>query len=123
MLALIAALAAPLAQPAPPPAPTEQPVPAVRARARANLASLIGPHDDPTRDLRGAREGVVAFELAIGADGKVQSCRITATSGSKPLDAKTCRIIQHRARFTPARDAEGRAVADRVESKIGWMVP
>jgi hypothetical protein len=40
-----------------------------------------------------------------------------------PLDLATCRVMKARARFAPARDTGGNAVADAVSSAIVWRLP
>ncbi|HEV2746569.1 MAG TPA: energy transducer TonB [Allosphingosinicella sp.] len=61
---------------------------------------------------------MVGLELDVRADGR----RVTSTSGSKALDERTCRTITRRARYTPARDTEGKAVPDTVALRIRWEV-
>jgi protein TonB len=94
-----------------------------RARARANLASYISPDDYPAAALRNNEQGSVAFTLDIGPDGRVAACRISQSSGSAALDSATCRIMRSRARYTPARNARGVAVADRQQATVRWALP
>jgi TonB family protein len=72
--------------------------------------------------MRAREQGTVAVVLDIAAEGRVTNCTITASSRSTILDATTCRILRARARFTPARDASGKAVADRFETKLTWRM-
>lgn len=107
-----------------PPAPPPRP-PAGRsapARAKANLGALISSHDYPAEALRKREEGTVGFRLRIGADGSVASCTVTQPSGSASLDETTCRIIAARARFTPARDRNGKPTTDSVSARIVWRI-
>ncbi|QAY76949.1 energy transducer TonB [Sphingosinicella sp. BN140058] len=107
------------AMPPPPPLPkTVEP-----ARAKANLASYVTDSDYPAAAIRAEEQGTTRFRLAVGADGKVASCTVTASSGSSALDAKTCSIMQKRARFTPARDTAGNPVGDTVSNAIRWILP
>jgi TonB family protein len=53
----------------------------------------------------------------------VTSCTVTSSSGSASLDAATCRIMTERARFIPARDRRGRAVADSLSARVRWVLP
>ena len=93
------------------------------SRARASLASYISDSDYPADAIRNGEQGIVGFQLEVGPDGIVSSCRIVASSGSASLDTATCRIMQARARFTPARDGGGHAVPDVVTSRIRWVLP
>lgn len=89
-------------------------------RARADLAALISDRDYPREALSRREHGRVAFELAIAPEGQVAGCRVLASSGSATLDEATCRIMRERAHFVPARDAEGRPMADIVHDSIRW---
>ena len=104
-----------------PPAP-----PAARkvapARARANLASYVSDEDYPSSAIRNEEQGTTRFRLAVGPDGRVADCTVTASSGSSALDSATCRLMRQRARFTPARDSDGRATSDSVASAIRWVL-
>jgi periplasmic protein TonB len=115
LLTLIAAFAQTSSAP-----PTPAGVPAVRARAKANLASLIREGDYPSKAMRKGEQGAVAFTLEVAANGRVTACRVTSASRSASLDEATCRIMTKRARFTPARDAQGNPVSDIVDSGLVW---
>jgi TonB family protein len=94
------------------------------ARARApNLATYLSAADYPAAALRNNEQGRVAFTLDIGPNGRVTNCSIRESSGSATLDSTTCRIMRSRARYTPARDARGVAVADRHQSAVTWVLP
>lgn len=95
--------------------------PAVRATARQNLAGYVRDNDYPRQALSRRAMGIVYFELAISAEGRVSNCRVTRSSGEPSLDEQTCRIMLQRARFRPARDAAGQPVADVVTSRLGWF--
>jgi protein TonB len=93
------------------------------ARAKANLASYVSDADYPASAMRGGAEGTTHFTLNVGADGRVTGCTVTASSGSSALDAATCKIMRSRARFQPARDADGRPTTDSVSNRIRWVLP
>ena len=126
MLSIVTGLllqgAQPVYRPAPPPPPPPprgiRPTP-----ARGNLGALVTPDDYPAEALEKDEQGTVGFRLEVGANGRVTSCTITQSSGSASLDSTTCRLMQTRARFTPARDRNGRPTADRISSRIVWRLP
>jgi TonB family protein len=118
MLAIGSALLALALQPAAPPPP---PPPAPRPPTSWPSATLSN-EDYPAAALRGEEEGRVRYRLAIGADGRVSNCTITASSGSAALDAATCRIMRARTRFTPARDAAGHPAPDSRAGQIVWVL-
>jgi protein TonB len=111
---------------APPPPPPPPPPPARKlepARAKANLHSYVSDDDYPAAAARNEEEGTTRFRLTVGADGRVSDCAVTGSSGSSALDAATCRIMKSRARFTPARDSDGKPTGDTVTSAIRWVLP
>ena len=100
----------------------EAPGSAPTARARANLPSLFSTDDYPAAALRRNEGGTVGFTVSVNRRGKVDRCVVTSSSGSESLDGATCGIIQRRARFEPARDANGQAVADKISSRTRWQL-
>lgn len=106
------------------PVPAAPPAAAVAVRAvpHANLTVYFRSTDYPPDAFDRNRQGDVRFALDIGASGRVTNCRILVSSGTPSLDQATCRIIQSRARFTPARDAAGNPVPDTIASHIGWWL-
>ena len=109
-------LAAAIAQSAPPSRPAQP------ARAQRNLASLVQDDDYPREALARGEQGIVYFTLSVLANGRVGACRVTLSSGSPSIDARTCEIMVRHARFRPARDAQGNAVPDTVETRLGWWL-
>lgn len=69
-----------------------------------------------------AAEGSVTVSFTVETDGSVSGCRVTESSGNADLDATTCRLIERRLRYSPARDAEGRAVADVTGWRQDWWI-
>jgi periplasmic protein TonB len=112
----------PPAPPAPPPSP---PPPRVvpPQRARANLNSYFSTDDYPAAALRGNDQGTTGFSLTIGANGRVEACTVTSSSGSAALDQATCRILRSRARYTPARDQNGNPTSGRDSGRVTWRLP
>lgn len=77
----------------------------------------------PAAALRANEEGRVVFELAIDAGGTVTGCKVMTSSGSAVLDAATCDAARSKARFTPARDASGRALVSTWRRATRWALP
>ena len=92
-------------------------------RAQTNLSDYFSQSWYPPEALRNREQGMVRFEVHVGRNGRVDSCRVTGSSGSRALDEATCAIMTDRARFTPARDAAGERVADRFAARINWELP
>ena len=54
--------------------------------ARGNPMLWVTTDDYPSRALREEREGVTAVAWDVTADGRVENCRVTSSSGSPDLD-------------------------------------
>ena len=111
---------APVAAPPPPPAPKQA---AKAAQPRGNPGNWVTPDDYPSRALREERAGTTGFRLAIDANGKVTDCQITSSSGHGDLDAEACKMLMRRARFRPAEDSSGNAMASSYASRVVWQIP
>lgn len=106
------------------PTPTPQP---------SFVATGAAPANDPGRWVTNADYrsswinqelvGTARFRLDIAADGRVTGCRITGSTGHAALDEATCRLVSKRARFKPARDANGDAVASSYVQTVKWQLP
>lgn len=106
--------------PPPDPTPTFQPRMAI---PRGNPGYWATTNDYPARDLREGNQGIARFLLTIGADGRVQSCRITQSTGFSGLDDATCRNVSRRARFDPATDGTGAPVSGTYSGSVRWLIP
>lgn len=103
--------------------PVVQSVPARAARPKNDPAGWVGPSDYPYREQQEGHAGLVRVRLDIGSDGRVSGCRVIASSGFPGLDSATCATVSRRARFEPARDAEGRKIAGSYTGSIRWVIP
>ena len=111
----------PQAPPAPPPPPPAAKVTKAQS-AKGNLQSLFGSDDYPQDALRNEETGRTVAQLTIGTDGRVTNCSVVSSSGSRSLDAATCRILKSRARFTPAKLSNGQPTTDTVTQPISWQL-
>ena len=105
-----------------PPRPTPSFTP-VSARPRNGPAGWISTIDYPSTPLRRGEEGTAGYRLVIGSNGRVDECQITASTGSRALDTATCRFLEQRARFDPARDQTGRDVVGTYTGQVTWQIP
>lgn len=87
----------------------------IGARARL-VKGRITNSDYPRAAADANAGGSVTVRFTIGTDGRVRGCTVTKSSGRADLDSTTCRLIEKRFRYKPARDAQGRPV----ESVTGW---
>lgn len=81
------------------------------------LSGAITRKDIPRSVWKAENRGNVVAHFTVGADGRASDCQIRQSSGHPALDATTCRLIEARFRFEPARDKRGRAVA----RPYGWL--
>jgi protein TonB len=80
------------------------------------LRGTIRDSDYPRAARRARVEGSVTVRFTVDATGRPTGCAVTRSSGSAELDATTCRLIEARYRYAPARDPSGRPV----EELRGW---
>lgn len=103
--------------------PPPRPSMATDAAPARNWRNWITTDDYPTAALRGEVQGLVVISVTIGTDGRVRSCLVTQSSGSRLLDDTTCRLYTQRARFTPARDADGNPTVAQRTDRYRWQIP
>ena len=106
-----------------PPSPQVTVSKASAVRAIGNRNTWITTDDYPAAALRAEDEGSVAISVQVGSDGRVTGCTVTAPSGSSTLDSAACRLYQRRARFEPARDDAGAAIATSYTDRVRWQLP
>jgi protein TonB len=90
---------------------------AVRARL---IAGRILDSDYPRAASRARIGGTVIVRFTVGLDGRPGGCAVMRSSGNADLDSATCRLIERRFVYRPARDPEGRPVADTMGWKQSW---
>ena len=109
-----------------PPPPSAPPAPRVQpkgATPKGNPGNWATTNDYPSRALREEREGVTGFRVAVGTDGKAQSCSVTSSSGHSDLDEATCTNVTRRARFNVATDGDGQPTTGSYSGRVRWVIP
>jgi periplasmic protein TonB len=91
-------------------------------RPRTSPGSWVAIADYPPSALRYGIEGVVGFRLTINREGNVDRCEVTQSSASEILDSHTCRLLEKRASFYPARDAKGKAIQALFSARFRWQI-
>lgn len=69
-----------------------------------------------------AEEGRVGFTLDVDDSGRVSDCKVTSSSESPLLDQTTCYFMSANARFTPPRNAKGKAIPSKWSSSMLWKL-
>lgn len=118
----------PIAAPPAPPAPVSPPAPAPSVVSKAagpkgNPADWITQDDYPPSSLRSNEEGTSVIAWTINAQGRVENCRTTTSSGSSALDRAACQAITRRGRYTPAQDASGSPMSTTQSRRVVWKMP
>ncbi len=85
--------------------------------------SISGDRDYPAAARRAGIEGSVAVRFTVRTDGSVGDCEVLKSSANAELDETTCRLIERRFRYEPARDANGRPVPEVVRRTFDWLLP
>lgn len=78
--------------------------------------------DYPPEAKQAKAGGSVVVHYTVNADGWVSQCRVKRSSGRSDLDAATCRLIEQRFHYEPARDRNGRAVAHVTGWQQDWWL-
>jgi len=95
----------------------------IAASPRGVPGTWITDNDYRTSWINRGFEGRASFELSIDTRGRVSDCRITGSTGYQALDTATCRLLERRARFNPAKDSAGNNVAGSYSSSVRWRIP
>jgi protein TonB len=64
--------------------------------------------------------GTVFIAFRVRSDGRVDRCRVVRSSGNATIDRETCRLVERRFRFRPARDAAGQAIDFTLRTDFTW---
>ncbi|WP_083925564.1 energy transducer TonB [Sphingomonas sp. Mn802worker] len=96
--------------------PLKPPKPAMRQNG------LIGASPYPADALRMKQEGTTVLALHVTARGRVSSCTIAKSSGTKSLDDASCAFAR-RLKFDPAVAAGGQAVEADTRFPMAWHLP
>ena len=95
---------------------------------KSTEARLLGspdiarPADYPPGAVRQKQQGRVWLELTIDERGRVSECDVQKSSGHALLDRTTCALYRRRARYSPARDAAGKAITAKDQRSVDWRI-
>ena len=64
--------------------------------------------------------GTVLVEFRVRTDGRADSCHVIRSSGFAVFDQATCRLIERRFRYRPARDSAGQAIDWQIRTDYTW---
>jgi periplasmic protein TonB len=86
----------------------------------AYISGRIKNSDYPRGASKANASGSVIVRYTILPNGRAANCRVTGSSGNSDLDSITCRLIEKRFRYKPARDTNGNAIEDVTGWKQDW---
>lgn len=67
-------------------------------------------------------EGRLRFVVTVDASGIAKECVIVEEAEAETLNQPTCDLIMAQARFEPARDRRGRAIAASFSRPVKWLL-
>ncbi|MCW3835911.1 energy transducer TonB [Sphingomonas canadensis] len=105
-----------------PDVPPRTSVGASPASPRGMVGSWVTNDDYPPGARRAGQQGVTSFRIDIDVSGSPVACTITQSSGHSVLDNATCSLLMRRARFNPAKNAQGKPVPGAFESRFRWSL-
>lgn len=101
---------------------TEAAQDAIATMPKVDYAKLFMSQDYPSKLVERGIQGSVGALLTIESDGAVSACRAIESSRTIELDELTCAIFVKRARYAPALDKSGKAVAALSYYRVNWML-
>jgi TonB family protein len=85
-----------------------------------NPATWFTDSDYPPDARKRGEQGQVKVVLSLDALGRVAGCTVVKSSNSAKLDLLTCELLKKRARFAPATNAKGVAIASSYPVGATW---
>lgn len=86
------------------------------------IGGRLKDNDYPREADEEGASGWVGVRYVVDEQGRVPSCEITRSSGSRALDETTCRLIMQRFRFRPGHDSQGRPFRSRIVQRHLWKI-
>lgn len=87
-----------------------------------NLSEVFAPANYPFFAKARGEEGLVRFVVTVDASGIAMDCVIVEEAEAEALNQPTCDLIMAQARFEPARDRRGRAIAASFSRPVRWVL-
>ncbi|WP_162236737.1 energy transducer TonB [Sphingomonas sp. Leaf230] len=91
--------------------------------ARGASDAWVSADDYPPSSLRAREEGTTQIKFGVNAQGRVENCVVTTSSGSSALDRATCSSVTRRGRYNPSIGADGNPAATERTMSYTWRLP
>jgi TonB family protein len=92
-------------------------------KLKKKWVNYVSPYDFPLPAISAIKGGETHALVDIGADGRASNCRIIRSSGRNDIDQTSCMVLTQRARFEPARNSKGEAIAVPDYMVFRWEIP
>jgi TonB family protein len=112
-----------IGQVSPAAAPQASGTPISRAPEPLRQPPWMTPDDVPASIFMAGVQGTAGIRLSVDPDGRPFRCDVTTTSNSPEFDRLACLVALQRARFRPARDAQGARTFGSYSAYSKWVNP
>jgi protein TonB len=93
-----------------------------RGKAPKHIHGKITNADYPAAAKAAGAQGGLWVRYTVLTNGRATNCRILRSSGTPSLDQTTCRLIEERFVFRPAKDERGRPVQADLVEEHAWIM-
>jgi protein TonB len=93
-----------------------------RGKPPKHIHGKIRNGDYPEAAKAAGAQGSLWVRYTVLTNGRVSNCRVLRASGNTVLDATTCRLIEERFVFRPAKDERGRPVQASLVEEHSWIM-
>jgi protein TonB len=93
-----------------------------RTKPPKHIHGRIGNADYPEAAKAAGAQGGLWVRYTVQVNGRATNCRVLRSSGNAALDATTCRLIQERFVFRPAKDERGRPFPADLVEEHEWIM-
>ena len=92
----------------------------VQASPTTPLGALFSASNYWTVENHVGKTNEITVSLLIDKAGSVRDCSVVTGTGSAGLDTQSCQVFLRAAKFAPARNAKGDAVASLLHQTVKW---
>ncbi|MFT5329356.1 MAG: TonB family protein [Parasphingorhabdus sp.] len=92
-------------------------------RPDGNPGRWVNTNDYPRGMLAKGKEAIVHFRMSVDDKGDPTACNIQQSTRPKDFDDVVCRSLMKRAKFTPARDQQGKPIASYYRNSVRFRIP
>ena len=95
----------------------------IAVNSKGDVRKIFSDEDYPSEAMTRRQEGTGQFLLLINEQGRVAGCHVVKASGVPALDGMGCQVIRERAKFTPARDKDGKPTRSTyITPPVTWRI-